>query len=232
MALTRSVLSFGVDHSAHCQLQPPATTSVFSIWTRMTGAITMSFATLCKPPITILGQDWLLAVDHKQLKWPSSTPNFKVCFRRGASGPIGVCKKTVSLQAKEKKNTSFFSYYYLAFSQYPHISELFMEKRRKLRHRDSGQDLETASAGCRAAAPVHRSALVPTDSVPDPRNLDPISGFGKAFGPALCSCEQLLWIERRDFPAPWFSFHPSGAAGAEFRVSGTSKEEEWWDAGR
>lgn len=108
MALTRSVLSFGVDHSAHCQLQPPATTGVFSIWTRMTGAITMSFATLCKPPITILGQDWLLAVDHKQLKWPSSTPNFKVCFRRGASGPIGVCKKTVSLQAKEKKTPHFF----------------------------------------------------------------------------------------------------------------------------
>lgn len=37
---------------------------------------------------------------------------------------------------------------------------------------------------------------VPTGSIPDPSSLDPISGFGRAFGPALCSCVQPLWLQQ------------------------------------
>lgn len=154
-------------------------------------------------------------VGHPQPKRPFSILHFRACFRsfqshRSPQGEASLIKR--------KKTTFFFPQLLLSFLS---ISTNI--------HGFHGREGETEARRLRpsvergAAAPEHHSRQFH----PSPGNLDSISGFGRVLGPGCAPVSS-----SGDFPAPWFTFQPSGAASAGVGHLGTSEGREQWDIGR
>lgn len=190
---------FGADHSARCQLQlQPPSIRVFSIYPRLTGAIIPALLLRANHP------------PHFRGCWPSAAkitlfhPRFPRVFYKRSFQSHRSSQGEVSL-IKMNKTPFFPPNYCLAFSQHPQISPVFMEERRKLRHRDCGQDW----------------SIIPTSSIPIPGAWIPLVALAECWGRALLRGLEHSW----DFPAPWSHFSPMARVGD----LGMSEGWEQWD---
>lgn len=152
---------FGADHSARCQLQlQPPSIRVFSIYPRLTGAIIPALLLRANHP------------PHFRGCWPSAAkitlfhPRFPRVFYKRSFQSHRSSQGEVSLIKRNK--TPFFP---------PQLLLGFLSTSTNIPSFHGGEE-ETEARGLWPRLEHHSHQLHP-----DPRSLDPVSGFGRVLGP-------------------------------------------------